>query len=108
MAEPVPRVRLPQKVAPDEIFEVHAIISHAMETGLRIGRDGEVVPRRIINRFQCFYNGKRVFAADLNEGMAANPYFSFALKASRSGPIEFVWDEDGGAQFRVAYAIAVS
>ena len=56
-----------------EIFQVKALISHQMETGLRHDNEGNVIPRKIIHRFVCRYNGDDVFVADLHEAIAANP-----------------------------------
>ena len=56
-----------------EIFPVKALITHVMETGLRRDDLGEIIPRKIINKFVCRYAGVEVFSADLHESVAANP-----------------------------------
>lgn len=108
MSAPVPRVMVPAHAAKGEVFEVRAIISHEMETGLRFDQLGDVIPRKIINRFRCLYNGEVVFSADLHEAMSANPFFGFWLQARETGRIDFVWDEDGGREYRVAHTIEVA
>ena len=45
-----------------------------METGYRTGPDGALVPRDIIRRFVCTYNGEEVFSADLFPAISANPF----------------------------------
>ena len=67
------------------------LINHQMETGLRQDRNGNAVPRKIINKFVCRYNGAVVFSVDLHEAMAANPYIELDLRATESGRLEFVW-----------------
>jgi sulfur-oxidizing protein SoxZ len=91
-----PRVQAPAHAAPNEIIQIRTIITHPMETGLRRGPDGGIVPRDIINKFTCRFDGAPVFSVDLDEGMSANPYFEFSMRATRSGRFQFTWEEDGG------------
>jgi sulfur-oxidizing protein SoxZ len=105
---PTPRVIVQSSAAKDEIIQIKTIISHQMETGLRHDSQGEVIPRKIINRFQCVYNGEVVFSADLHEAVSANPYLEFFVRATESGLLEFVWDEDGGAVYRLEQHLAVA
>ncbi|QJW85830.1 thiosulfate oxidation carrier complex protein SoxZ [Ramlibacter terrae] len=77
-------------------MEVRALIAHPMETGYRPGADGRVLPRDIIRRFACRYNGEVVFAAELHPAIAANPYLAFHTVATESGTLEFEWTGDRG------------
>ena len=86
MVTPIPRVQLPASVARNQVFQIKTLISHKMETGLRRDDHGTVIPRKIINRFLCRYNGAEVFSVDLHEAIAANPFFEFSLLATESGP----------------------
>jgi len=63
MVAPMPRVQVPSAATKGEIFQVKAIISHQMETGLRKDHEGNVIPRLIINKFVCRYNGVDVFSS---------------------------------------------
>ena len=108
MVTPVPRVQVPDNVAMGEVFQVKSLISHRMETGLRQDDKGELIPRKIINKFVCRYNGTQVSSIDLHEAVAANPYFEFYLRATESGRLEFVWEEDGGAVYALAHQLNVS
>jgi sulfur-oxidizing protein SoxZ len=96
MFTPTPRVQVPNAAAKGEVFQIKALISHQMETGLRRDEQGDVIPRKIINKFVCRYNDVVVFDADLYEAVAANPYIEFYLRATESGRLEFIWEEDGG------------
>jgi sulfur-oxidizing protein SoxZ len=108
VSSPNPRVMIPDSAAKGEILQIKTVISHQMETGLRTDSQGEVIPRKIINRFQCTYNGVAVFSADLHEAVSANPYIEFFLRATESGLLEFVWEEDGGAVYRLEQHLAVA
>jgi len=87
-------IHVPRTVRKGEAFEVRALIAHVMETGYRPGADGKVLPRDIIRRFECRYNGEPVFGAELHPAIAANPYLSFWIVAVDSGVLEFEWTGD--------------
>jgi sulfur-oxidizing protein SoxZ len=105
---PTPRVKIPASAAKGEVFEVKTTIDHDMESGQRKDKDGKPIPRKIINRFVCTYNGKEVFSADWAAAISANPYLSFFLTATESGTIEMKWHEDGGQVFAASQAITVN
>ena len=107
MFTPIPRVQLPSTAANGEIFQVKALISHQMETGLRRDPQGDVIPRNIINRFACRFNDIVVFGVDLHEAMAANPYIEFYLRANESGRLEFIWEEDRGHTYALTHQLTV-
>jgi sulfur-oxidizing protein SoxZ len=107
MFTPTARVQVPNAAAKDEIFQIKALINHQMETGLRRDDQGNVIPRKIINRFVCRYNDVVVFGVDLHEAVAANPYIEFYLRATESGRLEFVWEEDGGGVYALAHHLMV-
>ena len=89
-------ITLPASVRQGEAFEVRALLAHPMETGYRPGADGRVLPRDIVRRFSCRYDGETVFSADLHPAIAANPYLSFHVLAGESGTLEFEWAGDNG------------
>ena len=89
-------INVPAKAKRGEIIEIKALVSHPMETGYRTGPDGALVPRDIINRFVCTYNGEEIFSADLFPAVSANPFFSFTTVATESGLIAFRWFDDQG------------
>ena len=107
MFTPTPRVQVPNAAAKGEILQIKALISHQMETGLRRDNQGDVIPRKIINKFVCRYNDDVVFGVDLHEAVAANPYIEFYLRATESGRLEFVWEEDGGDVYSLAHHLMV-
>lgn len=89
-------INVPTTARRGDVFEIKALISHPMETGYRTGPDGALVPRDIINRFLCTYNGEEIFSADLFPAIAANPFLSFTTVATESGLIAFRWIDDRG------------
>lgn len=108
MVTPAPRVQVPNAAVKGEVFQVKTLIGHQMETGLRHDDKGNVIPRKIINKFVCRYNDAEVFSVDLHEAIAANPYVEFYLRATESGRLDFVWEEDGGAVYSLAHQLTVS
>jgi len=107
MFTPTPRVQVPNAATKGEIFQVKTLIGHQMETGLRHDDQGNVIPRKIVNRFVCRYNDVVVFGVDLHEAVAANPYIEFYLRATESGLLDFVWEEDGGGVYSLAHHLTV-
>jgi sulfur-oxidizing protein SoxZ len=103
-----PRVSLPDTAAAGEPIRVRALISHVMENGLRRDSSGQSVPRRIINRFECTFEGEPVFSCDLDTAVAANPYFEFQARVDRSGTFSFAWYDDDGSVYTHEHAISVS
>ena len=89
-------INIPPKARRGEVIEIKALISHPMETGYRHDQSGHVIPRDIINRFVCTYNGEEVFRADLFPAIAANPFISFFTVATGSGVIALAWTDDDG------------
>jgi sulfur-oxidizing protein SoxZ len=103
-----PRVQVPKTAEKGEIFQIKALIGHVMETGLRHDEEGRLIPRQIINKFICRYGDAVVFSIDLNESVAANPYFEFYVEATTSGVLEFIWEEDGGGSRRLQQSLIVA
>ncbi len=87
-------INVPSTAKRGQIIEIKALISHPMETGFRTGPDGNLVPRNIIKRFTCGYNGEEIFSADLFPAVAANPFLSFTVAATETGLISFRWIDD--------------
>lgn len=103
-----PRVSLPDMAQAGELITIRALISHVMENGQRRDSSGEVVPRRIIHRFTCDFNGEPVFACDLDTAIAANPYFEFTAKVPESGTFQFEWHDDDGSVYTDERPITVT
>ena len=55
-----PRVKVPKSAAAGEVVTLKTLISHKMESGQRKDGSGNLIPRSIINRFTCEFNGQMV------------------------------------------------
>ena len=102
-----PRVRVPKKAAKGDIVEIKTLISHKMETGQRKDKKGNKIPRQIINKFECTFNGSPVFSADWHPSVSANPYMAFFAKVEQSGTFDFKWTDDDGSVYTKSAKIAV-
>jgi len=90
-------VNIPKEARRGETIEIKALIMHIMETGYRHSIDtGEAIPRDIINRFVCSFNGREVMSVDLSPAIAANPFLSFFTVARESGVFTLSWTGDDG------------
>jgi sulfur-oxidizing protein SoxZ len=109
MADVKPRIKLDKKQAKKgELVEVKALVSHIMESGQRRDSAGNIVPRKILNKFTCTVNGKEVFSADFEPAISANPYIQFKFKAQESGPVVLTWTDDDGSKVVGEDSITVS
>ncbi len=100
-------VNVPARARRGEVIEIKALVSHPMETGYRRNQLGAPIPRDIIRRFVCTYNGVEVFRADLHPAIAANPFFAFSTIAIESGTLAFNWTGDNGFSVTESAAIIV-
>jgi sulfur-oxidizing protein SoxZ len=103
-----PRIKLPKEAKKGEVIEIKTLIAHVMETGLRKDQDGKLIPRRIINKFTCEFNGKPVFSVDIEPAVAANPYMQFTARVEESGTFRFAWVDDDGTVTTTEQQIAVT
>ena len=103
-----PRVKVPKTASAGEVVTIKTLISHKMESGLRKGKDGNLIPRQIINSFTCEFNGEPVFSADVHAAISANPFFEFTAKVNESGTFVFTWVDDNGDVYTKESKITVS
>jgi sulfur-oxidizing protein SoxZ len=89
-------VTMPAQARRGEIVEIKTLAQHPMETGFRRTQTGELIPRDIIRRFTCTYNGTEVLRVDLHPAVAANPLIAFTTVAAESGMLSFQWVGDNG------------
>ena len=103
-----PRVRVPRDATAGETITIKTLISHPMESGQRKDGDGNVIPRSIINRFTCAFNGQSVIDVTLEPAISTNPYFEFQATVPEAGSFEFTWYDDDGDIYTETKEIAVS
>lgn len=107
MADPKPRVKVPKKAAAGEVITIKTLISHPMESGQRKDKEGNLVPRQIINKFTCEFNGQMVFSCDMDPAVSANPYMEFSAKVNETGTFKFTWVDDDGSVYESENKITV-
>jgi sulfur-oxidizing protein SoxZ len=100
-------VSVPATARRGEVIEIKTLVSHAMETGFRRTQLGELIPRDIITRFVCRYNGTEIFRAELHPAIAANPLLTFTTVATESGALTFHWTGDKGYSLTESAGITV-
>jgi len=103
-----PRLKVPKEAKKGEVIEIKTLIAHIMESGQRKDKDGKIIPRKIINRFTCEFDGKPVFSADLEPAIAANPYLQFFAQVNESGTFKFSWTDDDGTVVTAEEKITVA
>ena len=108
MSAPKPRVKVPKTASAGEVIVIKTLISHDMESGQRKDKEGNPIPRKIINKFSCEFNGQPVFACDLDPAISANPYFEFSAKVPESGTFTFTWVDDDGSVYTSEQKIEVA
>jgi sulfur-oxidizing protein SoxZ len=102
------RVRVPRSASAGESVSVRTLISHPMESGQRRDGDGNTIPRSIINRFTCDFNGENVIDVALEPAISTNPYFQFEAMVNESGTFNFTWYDDDGSVYEETADIEVS
>lgn len=103
-----PKVKVPKTASKGEVITIKTLISHKMESGQRKDKDGNMIPRKIINKFTAEFNGQPVITADMYPAIAANPYFEFSAKVTESGTFNFSWVDDDGSVYTASSDIKVS
>ncbi|MFY0623207.1 MAG: thiosulfate oxidation carrier complex protein SoxZ [Pelagimonas sp.] len=102
-----PRVKVPKKAAVGEAITIKTLISHKMESGQRKDKSGNIIPRSIINRFTCDFNGENVIDVTLEPAISTNPYLEFQATVPSEGEFKFTWYDDDGSVYDTAKKIAI-
>jgi sulfur-oxidizing protein SoxZ len=106
-ADAKPRVKVPKSAAAGEVITIKTLISHIMESGQRKDKDGNKIPRSIINRFTCDFNGQNVIDITLEPAISTNPYFEFDATVPEAGEFKFTWYDDDGSVYEDSKPISV-
>jgi sulfur-oxidizing protein SoxZ len=89
-------IKIPKSARAGEVIEVATTIAHPMDSGYKPASDGKLIPRNILRSFTCQYDGATVFEAQFFPAISSNPFVSFHLRATRSGPVLLTWRGDLG------------
>lgn len=104
-----PRVKVPKSAKKGDLVQIKTLMTHKMETGTRKNKKtGKLIPRKIVNKFACTFNGKELLTVTLHPAIAANPYFAFYAKATESGTFDFAWTDDDGKTIKASGKMKVS
>ena len=102
-----PRVKVPKSASAGEIITIKTLISHKMESGQRKDKDGNKIPRSIINRFTCDFNGQNVIDVQMEPAISTNPYFQFEAVVPEAGEFKFTWYDDDGSIYEKTKNISI-
>ena len=102
-----PRVKVPKTATAGEAILIKTLISHKMESGQRKDDDGNLIPRSIINRFTCEFNGENVVDITLEPAISTNPYLEFEALVPEAGEFKFTWYDDDGDVYEETKKIAI-
>ncbi|NOZ54736.1 MAG: thiosulfate oxidation carrier complex protein SoxZ [Gammaproteobacteria bacterium] len=95
MAKKSIRIRAKMK---GNVTEVKALMSHAMETGLRKDKKTDKkIPAHFIQEVKCEHNGKQVLLAEWGVAVSKDPYLSFKFSGANKGDkISISWYDNMG------------
>ena len=100
-------MKVPKSAAAGDSIVIKTLISHKMESGQRKDSDGNVIPRSIINRFTCEFNGESVIDVAMEPAISTNPYFEFEATVPEAGEFKFTWYDDDGSVYEESKSIAI-
>lgn len=98
-----PRVLLPETAREGEAIEVRTLLVHPMITAV-----SSADPRDMLTRFEAVMNGETVLAYDFANGSAANPTFTFFVRAAAPGAFVFTWTHEDGRVFTAEGRVTVT
>ena len=102
-----PRVKVPKSASAGDTITIKTLISHQMESGQRKDKEGNVIPRSIINRFVAEFNGETVIDVTMEPAISTNPYFEFEAMVPEAGEFTFTWYDDDGSVYTETKAITI-
>jgi sulfur-oxidizing protein SoxZ len=101
------RVRMPATARRGEIVEIRAQVEHPNDSGFRSDYLGRTIPRHVVERFTCSFEGEVVFEARMHPAVSTNPFLQFGFVAERSGEFAFAWVDDQGGEAVVRQRLEV-
>ena len=106
--QPTIKISVPEMARLGEVITVRTVITHPMETGLRLNSGNQYVPLRIIERSLCYVNDVLALDIRLAPAISTNPYLAFQLRADQSGKVRMEWQDTTGAVYRESAALVVT
>lgn len=102
------RVAVPRSFSAGQPGEVRTLVTHPMETGLREGPNGDILPRRLVDTLTVTVGNDTAFEVRMHTAVSANPYVRFFLAPQQAGQAEFVWQEDTGERLAEQVSLNVN
>ena len=103
-----PRVKVPKSAAAGETVTIKSLISHKMESGQRKDKEGNLIPRSIINRFTVEFNGQSVLDMTMEAAISTNPYVQFEAVVPEAGDFVFTWYDDDGSVYDTKKSVKIA
>lgn len=103
----IPRVKVPKTASAGEVVTIKTLVKHKMESGRRKDKDGNKIPRMIINSFTAHFNGELVMSAALEGAVSTNPFIQFEMTVPETGDLAFKWVDDDGEVSETTKTITV-
>jgi len=103
-----PRVKVPKSAAAGSSITIKTLISHKMESGRRKDKEGNLIPRSIINRFTAEFNGQSVIEVIMEPAISTNPFFEFDAMVPEAGEFKFTWYDDDGDVYEATKPVAMA
>ena len=89
------------------VTEIRVLMAHPMETGLRKGPDGKIVPAHFIQNVTVKMNGKTVVEGQISQAVSRNPVFTFRVKGGTKGDkVEVSWHDNHGETNKTETTVA--
>ena len=102
-----PRLKVPKTATAGEVVTIKTLIDHKMDSGQAKDKEGNLIPRKIINTFSVTFNGAEVIRVNLEPAISTNPYFQFSFKVPETGELAFKWVDDDGTVTEAKKTITV-
>ncbi len=106
------RIKLPPLASRGSVVTIKTQITHIMENGHRRDGNGVLIPRAIIHRFTCDFEGENIVDLKMGPSISTNPFFEFDARLPNDSPsnslFEFKWYDDDGSIYRDARTILIT
>lgn len=92
-AEPI-RIRARRS---GDVVEVRALITHPMETGLRVDASGRVVPAHYVTEVIASIGARKVFHTQMSIAVSRDPLIAFRVRGVSAGQtLRVAWTDNRG------------
>lgn len=81
----------------DGVAEVHLLVPHPMETGLRADGHGQLAPAHFITQLRASVGERTVFSAQMSIAVARDPLLVFRFRGAQAGErLRVAWTDNRG------------